>query len=85
MLIVKSNASLHENRQTVVIRGDGFECIDLIAERPPMPDLLANVIVDTYSGFSDVTTALSDDVRAFRFLPLSALLKKSVSAPLLVQ
>ena len=50
-----------------------------------MPDLLANVIVDTYSGFSDVTTSLSGDVRAHRFLPLSALLKKSVSAPLLAQ
>lgn len=53
--------------------------------RPPMPDLLHNVHVDTYSGFGDVTTSLGSDVKAHRFLPLAALLKKSVAAPLLAQ
>ena len=49
-----------------------------------MLDFMANIVVDRYSGNSEVT-AWDRDVMAHKYVPLPALLKKSVSTPLQAQ
>ena len=54
-------------------------------DEPPAVDLLANFNQNSYVGFGEYGINAEGDIAAHEFVPLSSILKRSVTAPIVAQ